>query len=136
MLSSLVFLVAASLGPGGLPNGGRCADSAVNVGYLYEKSNAKRVIEIDKVIPTDPRLLGYIIGYLAKTVDGSLYLEPRGGDYLSRAMLGPLDEVAGQTIDPGKAGRMVIPIRAVPTRAAVRLIPCVRWPKGLAYPAL
>jgi hypothetical protein len=133
-LLTLAFTVA-SLGPGGLPNDGRCFDSRVNVGYLFEQSNAKRVVEIDKVIPTDPRLMGYVIGYLAKTSDGTIFLTTRDADYLSPQMYGPLSELADRPIRPADAGRIVLPLARIPS-ASARFVPCVKWPKGLPYPAI
>jgi hypothetical protein len=138
MIVPMLALLLADKGPGGLPNGGRCRDSYANVGFLFANNNAKRAIEIDRVIPRDALYKGYPVAYLARTVDGSEYLLTRNPEYIAPAMYSVVSSIFGKTIT-ARDGSLVLPLDQY---SKVRLLrfatvePCVRWPQGIPFPPL
>lgn len=141
MIHSLLFVaLLATNTEYNPPHGGRCLDSRVNVGYLFSPTNAKRVIEIDKLIPTDPLFAGYPIGYVAKTRDGSMYLTTRDAQWLAPSMYDLLSEVAQRRVTRAMAGRTVMlmsdKMRKALDGAPVSLQRCIAWPSNVPLPDL
>ena len=119
------------------PRHGLCLDSAVNVGYLYEMSNAKRVVKIDKIMATDRYFFNYVIGYLAITHDGSQYLNARKPEWLAPNMYPVLSRIAGLRLNKANAARLQIPIRGdVSKIRGIKLQTCITWPANAPFPSL
>lgn len=122
------------------PHHGTCADSRVNIGYLFEPTNDKRVVEIDKIVPKDPLFFGYVVGYMAVTHDKTMYLTTRDSQWLSPAMIDLLSSLTNHKIDAKRAGFTVIRLspaeRTALASKPVRLERCIVWPKNQPFPAL